>query len=56
MAMNYQARMGMVAVGSYSLPQFCLRVFLWGDHPNEKLPSYLLPTHETEDFVKCLSE
>lgn len=55
-AMNYQVRMGLVAVGSYSFPQFCLCVFLWGDHPNEKLPSYPLPTHETEVFVKCISE
>ncbi|XP_019422761.1 PREDICTED: DNA (cytosine-5)-methyltransferase CMT3-like isoform X6 [Lupinus angustifolius] len=29
-AMDYQARMGMMAAGSYGLPQFRMRVFLWG--------------------------
>lgn len=33
--MNYQARLGMVAAGCYGLPQFRLRVFLWGAHPSE---------------------
>ncbi|ESW29967.1 hypothetical protein PHAVU_002G113900 [Phaseolus vulgaris] len=45
-AMNYQARMGMMAAGSYGLPQFRMRVFLWGARPTEKLPPYPLPTHE----------
>ncbi|TKY70271.1 putative DNA (cytosine-5)-methyltransferase CMT1 [Spatholobus suberectus] len=45
-AMNYQARMGMMAAGSYGLPQFRMRVFLWGALPTEKLPPYPLPTHE----------
>ncbi|CAL5188227.1 unnamed protein product [Lathyrus oleraceus] len=44
-AMNYQARMGMMAAGSYGVPQFRMRVFLWGALPNEKLPAYPLPTH-----------
>ncbi|KAD6453747.1 hypothetical protein E3N88_08453 [Mikania micrantha] len=44
--MNYQARLGIMAAGSYGLPQFRLRVFLWGAHPNEKLPQFPLPTHE----------
>ena len=30
--MNYQARLGIMAAGSYGLPQFRLRVFLWGAH------------------------
>ena len=34
-AMNYQARMGMMAAGSYGLPQFRMRVFLWGARPTE---------------------
>lgn len=34
-AMNYQARMGMMAAGSYGLPQFRMRVFLWGASPTE---------------------
>ncbi|XP_020242054.1 DNA (cytosine-5)-methyltransferase CMT2-like [Asparagus officinalis] len=44
--MNYQARLGMMAAGCYGLPQFRLRVFLWGCHPFEKLPQFPLPTHE----------
>lgn len=34
-SMNYQARLGMMAAGSYGLPQFRMRVFLWGSHPSE---------------------
>ncbi|PON67069.1 C-5 cytosine methyltransferase [Trema orientale] len=45
-SMNYQARLGMMAAGSYGVPQFRMRVFLWGAHPSEKLPQYPLPTHE----------
>ncbi|XP_028783969.1 DNA (cytosine-5)-methyltransferase CMT2 [Neltuma alba] len=44
--MNYQARLGLVAAGCYGLPQFRLRVFLWGAHPSEVLPQFPLPTHE----------
>lgn len=33
--MNYQARMGMMCAGAYGLPQFRLRVFLWGALPTE---------------------
>ncbi|KAL2348670.1 hypothetical protein Fmac_002670 [Flemingia macrophylla] len=44
--MNYQTRMGMMAAGSYGVPQFRMRVFLWGAWPTEKLPPYPLPTHE----------
>lgn len=28
--MNYQARMGMLAAGAYGLPQFRMRMFMWG--------------------------
>ncbi|OIV92666.1 hypothetical protein TanjilG_18017 [Lupinus angustifolius] len=45
-AMDYQARMGMMAAGSYGLPQFRMRVFLWGALRTHKLPPYPLPTHE----------
>ncbi|XP_030923969.1 putative DNA (cytosine-5)-methyltransferase CMT1 isoform X2 [Quercus lobata] len=45
-SMNYQARLGMMAAGSYGLPQFRMRVFLWGACPTEKLPQYPLPTHK----------
>lgn len=33
--MNYQTRMGMMAAGAYGLPQFRMRVFLWGAQPTE---------------------
>nr|XP_023922750.1 DNA (cytosine-5)-methyltransferase CMT2-like [Quercus suber] len=36
--MNYQARLGTIAAGCFGLPQFRLRVFLWGAHPSEGLP------------------
>ncbi|KAG9155955.1 hypothetical protein Leryth_012031 [Lithospermum erythrorhizon] len=45
-AMGYQTRMGMMAAGSYGLPQFRMRVFLWGGLSTEKLPQYALPTHK----------
>ena len=32
-SMNYQTRIGMMAAGSYGVPQFRMRVFLWGAHP-----------------------
>lgn len=44
--MNYQARLGVMAAGCYGLPQFRLRVFLWGAHPFERLPQFPLPTHD----------
>ncbi|KAG9459845.1 hypothetical protein H6P81_004353 [Aristolochia fimbriata] len=43
--MSYQARLGMMVAGCYGLPQFRMRVFIWGAHPTEKLPPYPLPTH-----------
>ncbi|KAH7514814.1 hypothetical protein FEM48_Zijuj11G0130500 [Ziziphus jujuba var. spinosa] len=44
--MKYQARLGMIAAGCYGLPQFRLRVFLWGAHHSENLPQFPLPTHD----------
>ncbi|XP_073120851.1 DNA (cytosine-5)-methyltransferase 1-like [Henckelia pumila] len=44
--MKYQARLGTIASGCYGLPQFRLRVFIWGANPNEKLPQFPLPTHD----------
>uniref|UniRef100_A0A0D9XH79 DNA (cytosine-5-)-methyltransferase n=1 Tax=Leersia perrieri TaxID=77586 RepID=A0A0D9XH79_9ORYZ len=44
-AMNYQARLGMMVAGCYGLPQFRMRVFLWGALPTMVLPKYPLPTH-----------
>ncbi len=32
-AMKYQARLGMMVAGCYGLPQFRMRVFLWGALP-----------------------
>ncbi|XP_031090547.1 DNA (cytosine-5)-methyltransferase CMT3-like [Ipomoea triloba] len=43
--LNYQARLGMMAAGAYGLPQFRMRVFMWGALRGEKLPQYPLPTH-----------
>lgn len=34
-AMNYQARLGMMAAGYYGLPQHRMRVFLWGAQPDK---------------------
>ncbi|KAK9052038.1 hypothetical protein SSX86_028666 [Deinandra increscens subsp. villosa] len=44
-SMNYQARVGLMTAGSYGLPQFRMRMFMWAAAPNEKLPQYPLPTH-----------
>ncbi|KAK4480563.1 hypothetical protein RD792_013641 [Penstemon davidsonii] len=48
--MHYQARIGIMAAGCYGLPQFRLRAFLWGAHPQEAinmiLPQFPLPTHD----------
>ncbi|GAB2264969.1 hypothetical protein Dimus_000040 [Dionaea muscipula] len=44
--LRYQARLGIMAAGCYGLPQFRLRVFLWGAHPDESLPQFPLPTHD----------
>ncbi|KAG6526584.1 hypothetical protein ZIOFF_016575 [Zingiber officinale] len=48
-AMNYQARLGMMVAGCYGLPQFRMRAFLWGARPTEILPQYPLPTHDVVD-------
>ncbi|GAU22796.1 hypothetical protein TSUD_142360 [Trifolium subterraneum] len=44
--MKYQCRLGIMAAGAYGLPQFRLRVFIWGAAPSEKLPQFPLPTHD----------
>ncbi|XP_045822705.1 DNA (cytosine-5)-methyltransferase CMT3-like isoform X2 [Trifolium pratense] len=44
--MKYQSRLGIMAAGAYGLPQFRLRVFIWGAAPSEKLPQFPLPTHD----------
>lgn len=44
--MHYQAMLGMMVAGCFGLPQFRMRVFLWGAAPSEKLPPYPLPTHD----------
>ncbi|KQJ98774.1 DNA (cytosine-5)-methyltransferase CMT3 [Brachypodium distachyon] len=45
-ALNYQARLGMMVAGCYGLPQFRMRVFLWGALPDMVLPKYPLPTYD----------
>ncbi|KAJ0989886.1 hypothetical protein J5N97_008242 [Dioscorea zingiberensis] len=49
--MSYQARLGIMAAGCYGLPQFRLRAFIWGCHPQERLPQFPLPTHEV--ILRC---
>ncbi|KAJ4829375.1 hypothetical protein Tsubulata_014518 [Turnera subulata] len=44
--MDYQARIGLMVAGAYGLPQFRMRVFLWGACPTKNLPPYPLPTHD----------
>ncbi|KAH7843378.1 hypothetical protein Vadar_015896 [Vaccinium darrowii] len=45
-SMDYQSRVGILAAGSFGVPQCRMRVFLWGARPNEVLPQYPLATHE----------
>ncbi|XP_026440613.1 DNA (cytosine-5)-methyltransferase CMT3-like [Papaver somniferum] len=45
-AMQYQVRLGLLIAGSYGLPQFRMRTFLWGAKMTEKLPQFPLPTHK----------
>ena len=56
--MNYQARLGIMAAGCYGLPQFRLRVFLWGTHPDEasKYSCFIFQNDMTNIFtiVVCL--
>ncbi|KAM7257803.1 hypothetical protein ACFE04_013544 [Oxalis oulophora] len=47
-SMNYQTRIGMMAAGSYGVPQFRMRVFLWAANPFRKLPQYPFPTHKVD--------
>ncbi|KAK2968575.1 hypothetical protein RJ640_006766, partial [Escallonia rubra] len=44
--MNYQARVGIMPAGAYGLPQFRMRMFMWGARATENLPKYPLPTHD----------
>ncbi|KAI3950278.1 hypothetical protein MKX01_016926 [Papaver californicum] len=60
-SMGYQVRLGIMAAGSFGLPQFRQRVFLWGAQLGKKLPPYPLPTHEAvvrygvpKEFDMCL--
>ncbi|CAA6658663.1 unnamed protein product [Spirodela intermedia] len=60
-SMSYQARLGMMAAGCYGLPQFRMRVFLWGARPSESLPQFPLPTHNVivrgnipNEFEQCV--
>ncbi|XP_076953769.1 DNA (cytosine-5)-methyltransferase CMT3-like [Bidens hawaiensis] len=45
-SMSYQTRLGIMAAGSYGVPQCRLRVFLWGANTMMNLPQFPLPTHE----------
>lgn len=41
-SMNYQARIGIMAAGSYGVPQCRMRFFLWGAGPTEVQDSFYL--------------
>lgn len=41
-AMGYQARMGMMAAGAYGLPQFRMRMFMWGALSTEVMLLFFL--------------
>ncbi|RZC70144.1 hypothetical protein C5167_033272 [Papaver somniferum] len=45
-SMGYQVKLGIMEAGSFGLPQFRQRVFLWGAKLGKKLLPYPLPTHE----------
>nr|XP_043607469.1 DNA (cytosine-5)-methyltransferase 1-like isoform X2 [Erigeron canadensis] len=45
-SMNYQTRLGIMAAGSYGVPQCRFRVFLWGANTMMSLPLFPLPTHK----------
>ncbi|KAK1381682.1 Chromomethylase [Heracleum sosnowskyi] len=45
-SMNYQCRLGIMAAGSYGVPQCRMRIFLWGADIRENLPQFPLPTHK----------
>ncbi|XP_026445318.1 DNA (cytosine-5)-methyltransferase 1-like [Papaver somniferum] len=44
--MQYQVCLGLLIAGSYGLPQFRMRTFLWGAKMTEKLPQFPLPSHK----------
>lgn len=46
----YQVRLGIMAAGCYGLPQFRLRVFLWGAHADEA-STFLFPIKTFHDVV-----
>ncbi|GAQ82337.1 Chromatin-associated protein [Klebsormidium nitens] len=46
--MGYQSRVGLLVAGSFGVPQFRMRTFVWGAAPGEVLPPYPLPTHMVE--------
>ncbi|MCL7030728.1 hypothetical protein MKW94_010531 [Papaver nudicaule] len=45
-AMQYQTRLGLLVAGSYGLPQYRQRAFLWGAQLTETLPQFPVPTHK----------
>lgn len=52
--MNYQSRLGIMAAGAYGLPQFRLRVFIWGAAPSEVYLYYLSVSHvRTHTYSSC---
>jgi DNA (cytosine-5)-methyltransferase 1 len=43
--MHYQSRLGIMAAGAYGLPQFRLRVFIWGAAPSEVILLFFSATN-----------
>jgi len=55
-AMHYQTRMGMMAAGSYGLPQFRMRVFLWGALPTQVRPLVVVLNFYFDVLFKLVSK
>lgn len=49
--MNYQARLGIMAAGSYGLPQYRMRVFLWGAQPTKVSTSVFCQTNNSSSIL-----
>jgi DNA (cytosine-5)-methyltransferase 1 len=43
--LGYQARLGFLVAGSYGVPQYRLRCFIWGAMSGHPLPGFPMPTH-----------
>jgi DNA (cytosine-5)-methyltransferase 1 len=53
--MHYQSRLGIMAAGAYGLPQFRLRVFIWGAAPSEVILLFYLVPQTTSSTMFYIS-